>query len=229
LDGGPVRGDSFRLASYLDLDRSVDSLRSEIEAGSPHYLETECRVCRGSIRLARGDLAGGLDDADRALAVARTAGEPQALHPTLAFCGLAALAAGRMQRANEMADALVQGWRQASMNGVNESASGVLLFKRLGRTHEFAAALERVVYPTPWHGAAQAVSSGDPAAAADGYAEIGSVPDEAYARLLAGQELAAAGRRVDAEEQLGRALAFYRSVEAAEYVRIGEQLLATSA
>ncbi len=37
------------------------------------------------------------------------------------------------------------------------------------------------------------------------------------------------GRRAEADEQLHRALAFYRSVGAKRYVREGEQLLAVPA
>ena len=53
--------------------------------------------------------------------------------------------------------------------------------------------------------------------------------EEAHMRLRAAEELAGAGRRGEAEEQLRRALAFYRSVGAAFYLRRGESLLAETA
>jgi hypothetical protein len=53
------------------------------------------------------------------------------------------------------------------------------------------------------------------------------VSDEAFYRLRAAQQLAREGWRTEADDQLGRALAFYRSVGATRYVR--EALLAASA
>jgi class 3 adenylate cyclase len=47
--------------------------------------------------------------------------------------------------------------------------------------------------------------------------------------LRAARELVSAGRRAEADEQLRRALAFYRMVGATRYVREGEALLAASA
>ena len=54
--------------------------------------------------------------------------------------------------------------------------------------------------------------------AADVYAGIGSLPDEADARLRSGRE-----------DQVRRALDFYRSVGATRYIREGKALLAESA
>ena len=60
----------------------------------------------------------------------------------------------------------------------------------------------------------------------DLFGEIGSLPDEALARLRAAEKLVAAGRHAEADEQLARALAFWRSVRATRYIREGEALLA---
>jgi hypothetical protein len=73
------------------------------------------------------------------------------------------------------------------------------------------------------------VAAGRFAEAADGYAEIGSRPDEAFARLRAGERLLAAGRRSEADRQLEQALAFYREVGAAGYLRGGSGLRSASA
>ena len=51
---------------------------------------------------------------------------------------------------------------------------------------------------------------------------------EAEARLHAAEELVAQGCRVEADEQLEQALAFYRSVGATRYVRETEALLAAA-
>ena len=73
------------------------------------------------------------------------------------------------------------------------------------------------------------MASGDFERAAATYARIGSLPDEAYARLRAAEQLVAAGHRVEANQQLERAVAFYRQVRATGYLRAGEELLAASA
>jgi hypothetical protein len=58
---------------------------------------------------------------------------------------------------------------------------------------------------------------------------VGVPPYEAYVRLRAADALVAEGRRSEADEQLGRALAYYRAVGASFYVAQGEALLAKTA
>jgi hypothetical protein len=71
--------------------------------------------------------------------------------------------------------------------------------------------------------------TGDFERAAGIYAQIGSRPHEAFARLSAAESLLADGRRVEGNAQLERALTFYRKVGAIAYIRHGEGLLAASA
>jgi hypothetical protein len=98
----------------------------------------------------------------------------------------------------------------------------------LGRGSELAAALERYSH-VPWARAGIAFAEGKPAEAAEVCAEMGAVTDESYARLAAARTLAAGGNRAEADVQVAPALAFYRSVGATRYVRVGEALLAASA
>jgi hypothetical protein len=79
---------------------------------------------------------------------------------------------------------------------------------------------------TRWLEAATVYVNGNPADAARMYAQIGSQPDEAYARLRAAEELLAADRRGEAEAELNQALDFYRRVGAVRMVREAEALLA---
>jgi len=58
--------------------------------------------------------------------------------------------------------------------------------------------------------------------------EIGSLPDEAYARLRAGEGLLADDRPSEAEAELEQALAFYRHVGATAYAEEAEVLLAAA-
>ena len=91
---------------------------------------------------------------------------------------------------------------------------------------ELAAGIE---HPNPWARAATAVAAGELELAADRYAEIGSRPDEAFARLRAAERLLAAGRRSEANLQLERAMAFYREVRAEGFLRRASRLQVASA
>ena len=211
---------------WREAEKIADEFIASIQAGSPHYMESTCRMVRGLIRLSRGDLAGSVEDTDRGHVVATKAGEPQVLHPMLVVCGVVALAAGNRERASAIADQLVAAWIRFPIRDTFESAIGARLFNDLDRAGDFISSLDRVTYTTPWHEAARGLAAGDPVAAADRYAQIGSLPDEAYARLSAAEGLLATGRRTEAAEQLDLAMAFYRSVGASEFLSTAERLLA---
>lgn len=76
--------------------------------------------------------------------------------------------------------------------------------------------------PFPWIEAVRASALGDYVEAAALLDRIGSLPDEAEARLRAGELLSARGRLDEAAEQLRRARAFYGSVGAAARLRPAE-------
>jgi hypothetical protein len=77
--------------------------------------------------------------------------------------------------------------------------------------------------------AARAVLTRQFAAAGVLFDEMGAQRSAALARLRAAEELVDAGRRAEADEQLRRALAFFRAIGANRYVMRGEALLAESA
>jgi hypothetical protein len=104
-----------------------------------------------------------------------------------------------------------------------------VVLTELGREGELETIVESATVSTRWLDAARTYASGAFGEAADVYAEIGSVPDEAFARLRAAEALVAAGRRPEADAQLQRALTFYRSVGATAYIREAESLFAASA
>jgi hypothetical protein len=83
--------------------------------------------------------------------------------------------------------------------------------------------------PTGWVQAGRLWAIGDLAGAADRLREVGSVPDEAYARVKEAERLVTAGRRAEAEPFLSRALELYRGMGATAFIREAEQLLAPPA
>jgi hypothetical protein len=67
------------------------------------------------------------------------------------------------------------------------------------------------------------------AEAADLYAAIGSVPDQAYARLCAAETFVQGGRRIDANAQLAVALPVFARLRANGWQAEAKSLLAASA
>jgi hypothetical protein len=104
---------------------------------------------------------------------------------------------------------------------------GAIAAERVGRTSELLAVLD-ASDETPWGVATRHYASGRYAEAADGLDAIGDAQTAAHVRLRAAEALAAVGSRVDADAELARAVAFFRSVRATRYLRRAEGLLAAA-
>jgi class 3 adenylate cyclase/tetratricopeptide (TPR) repeat protein len=204
---------------------------AETQVGSPHYMERACRQVRGLIRLARGDLPGALADASTAVGLATQLRDNEALLPALAFSAHALLANGHIEQASARASDLLVEIRDHGVMPTNPDWSGQLaiVLHALGRGGELLELAADASIPTPWLEAAAAIAAGDYQQAAATNAEIGSLPDEAFARLRAAEQHLAAGRRAEANAQLQQALAFYRQVAASGYLRESDALVAASA
>jgi hypothetical protein len=208
---------------------TADGFIRDVEGGRSHYMETGCRHIRGLLKLARGDREAALVDAVRGTEAARLADDPQSLHPALAFEARARVAVGDHARAHALADELIDRWRSQGVRPPHESVDGAWALRELGRTDEFIEVLERARSQTPWHDAARRIATSDLAGAAEGYREIGSVPDEAFARLRAAEELVRAGKRSEADRQLRLALPVFVQLGATAWAAEAEALLAESA
>ena len=198
------------------------------EVGDAHALSRWCLEYRARIRLARGDVAGAVDDAEKSLTLGREAKDPQTLLPALSFAAFALLANGRHEEAAAVTDELVDLEPFAAASGNNAFADLPWVLRALGRNEELLAALERIEVRTPWIDAVAGIARADFVGAADIYADMGALPHEAFVRLRAAEQLVRDGRRVEADVQLARALAFWRSVGATGYIREGEALLAAA-
>jgi class 3 adenylate cyclase len=211
--------------------KGADQFIAESETEASDLAGAGSRLVRGRMRLARGDLHGGLRDADGGMELARVAKEPQVLYPGLAFRARVLLAAGREEEADADASELLAMLAQRGVLPTAPDWSGDLavVLQALERGAELLEPLTDAKTPTRWFEAAAAVAGGDFQRAADLYDEIEALPDGAFARLQAAKRLLAAGRRAEANLQLSQALAFYRQVGATGYVREGETLLAATA
>jgi class 3 adenylate cyclase/tetratricopeptide (TPR) repeat protein len=211
------------LGNWDEAVRVADQFIAEVEAGSPHYQVGECRMTRGAIRLARGDVEGALEDARKGVDFARAAKDAQLVQPTFGFSARAHAVGGERADAEALVDEVLA---TAPMIGMYATDLAWTM-RELGRGDEF---LERAFArqsderePSPWRAAAGAVAAGQLDRAAELFEEIGARPHWAYARLAAAEERGTAGSELD------RALTFYREVEATAYLQRGEALLAKSA
>ena len=192
----------------------------ETEAGTRHFMEGYCRHMRGRICLARGNVAGALDDADIALQQARASNEPQMVYPALAFRARALAEANAGDEAAPLAEELLALWR--SKLTVFPASSWLVdlsyALERLESPDDLLLAADGVAARTPWLEAAVAFSRGDFPVAAELFRRIGSRPDEALSHLRSAEHLVRAGNDVDGRASLELALSFYRSVEASAYI-----------
>lgn len=204
----------------------AEQLIARAEHGASRRPELDGCLVRGWIALARGDLAGAMGYTDRAREFSRAAGDPQNLYPALALRARTLVDAGERAEAAACADELLGLLREQPSLPSFWVLDLAIVLVALGRGRELA----QVGAQTPstrWLEAASAYVEGEPGRAADLCAEIGALPEEAYARLEAASVALVAGRRSDAEAQLGRSLAFYRGVGADAYCRRAEALVAS--
>jgi tetratricopeptide (TPR) repeat protein len=199
----------------------LDRYLAEVESGSPHYLESVARLARAQLRYARGDTAGALEDGERSVAAGRAARDPQALAVLSSYARLL-ISEGRKEEALRLIEELLQ----------TGFVPFHVAYDIAWVIHEVGA--ESASFPLPeqnepWRSLVDALLQGELVEAAGRLGELGLRVDEAQARLRAARDLVAKGNRVAADEQLTRALGFFRPVGATRYVREGEALLAASA
>ena len=225
--------DEFLTGAWTEASTRAEEFLAEVEGGQPHYMEVGCAGTRASqIRVARGDFDGALEDSERVLALQDvrqgSAGALSRLSPyTRASCSRPGGERTRCAHVDEPARASARRARAASCPSGGSPSRSCSALSTAQRSSQ--PALENVKIETRWQSAARAYAAGDFEEAAEHLGDMGARPDEAFARLRAAEAMAAAGRRPEADVQLERALAFYRSVGATVYIREAEGLFAASA
>ncbi|HJS49069.1 MAG TPA: tetratricopeptide repeat protein, partial [Gaiellaceae bacterium] len=209
----------------------LDELIAEFAQGTPHYMEVSCRYYRSLIHLACGDLDGAADDASTFVERAEGIKDPQVLYWARAGAARVFYSVGRpndaeLQVNRLLADVGTEGTHEPAHYWVLDLA--IAMFAT-GRAGDFLERLPALGPSTRWAEAAELWAQGEFERAAEVLEEIGARPDEALARLRAAERLAGSGgRRAEADEQLRKALTFFRSVGATRYIREGEALLAAA-
>jgi predicted ATPase/class 3 adenylate cyclase len=218
---------AYNRGEWDDAIAACESILTTGDGRSP-VGEIDARVLLALMRLARDDPAAA-DDAEAGLSVARTSPDPQTLFPALAAGARVLVENGAVDAGRRLVAELLSRW-EANPSAFASSWLAYLapIVPVVHETGEVLAILEALRLETRWREAALALLRGDAVGAANVYAQIGSLPDEAHARLQAGQALARAGRQAEADEELSRALEFFRRVGAERYVREAEALLPVS-
>jgi tetratricopeptide (TPR) repeat protein len=201
--------------------RHLDGFLEEVDSGAPHYMESTGRAVHALIRYARGDTAGAFEDAERSVAAGRAARDPQALTPLIYHARLL-VEEGRGEEAFALTEEALEGGFLPYYAAYDVASVVCALGAK-------SASLRIPEMNELWRSLADAVLQGRLVEVADRLSVLGLKPDEAHARMGAARELVARGSRAAADDQLRRALAFYRSIGATRYIREGEALLAASA
>jgi len=204
----------------------ADEFVEEGEAGLPHLRLVDARLVRARIRLAAGDETEAVKDSTAGLEFARTAPDPQILFPALALQARLFAVLRLHREADNLLAELLEAWARArAAFPAFWTADLAFAVVELGSSRAFEGAAGTALMNTLWLDASLAFVRREGLLAASLYAKIGSLPDEAYARLRAGEALIEAGRREEGELELGRALAFFRRVGASAYAQQAEALL----
>ena len=176
--------------AWDDAVAAAEELLAGVDGPADYYTLGAFQV-RGWIRLGRADLDGALEDSGRCVALGREVRYPQALYPALALAARVNRTAGDAGAAWDLARELLASWGESTVETAGYwTADLAFALADLDRGQELVDIARRVDAPTPWLEAACAFAAGDAAGAADRYGAIGSLPDEAYARLRAGDERA---------------------------------------
>jgi tetratricopeptide (TPR) repeat protein len=202
------------------LVEQADAMIRMVEQGSAHYNAANPYGRRAMVRLARGDDAGALHDAERALELARPAGDAQVVVPVLAEAAQVHLVTGDDAQALALFDEVLARIRELPRLGFAVYPFHTLawLARSFGRESELETLLSKERAVSRWIPVSQAVLAGDFHRAADLLAEIGAPTWEAFYRLQSGTE-----------DDVRAALDFYRGVGATRYVREGEAMMAATA
>ena len=219
---GNLIDSAFAAGRWEEAERLAANFLEESEQGA-HYADSLALTTRAVIRFARAEVDAALVDTGLAVTLSRRVKDPQAVIPALAADALIHAELGELDLARALLDEIDAGPYIAAVPMAFFAAA------RTGHTEPWRRRVGEFWRKTPWDSAAAAVLDGRLGEAAAIYSEMGAHPFAALAGLRAAEALVAERRRAEANDQLTRALAFWRSVGATRYVREGEELLAASA
>jgi len=215
----------FELGQWDQCARAADEYLAESASLGPHYLDSSVLAARCRLRLARDDVQAALEDQAELLISARQAKDPQMLHPALAISAYILAAAGRAGEGRRILTQLFT----ADVSNLFETFTDCMLAAEMLGLRDEARRWLGTARHSAWSAVALALADQEFARAAESLDSMGAARSAALARLHAAQQLVKAGRTADAEDQLRRALDFFRSVGATRFIREAQALPAESA
>jgi tetratricopeptide (TPR) repeat protein len=220
IETGAAIANRYHWGEWDDALAFADKAGSDVEQGVRIYQSGGIYAFRSLIRLARADDLGAERDAAEAVERTDRQADPQAVSPELAAAAFVFASVGNRQRAHGTVTEALEVMRGARPLGMAVFDSPLLMWAalELGREAELVAEFEREPFKSPWLRASVAIASRDFGAAAEISNGMGALSFEAFFRLQAGDE-----------ENVRRALDFYREVGATRYIREAEEQLAVLA
>jgi tetratricopeptide (TPR) repeat protein len=218
----------FMRGRWGEAHKSADVFIAECEAGSPHTNEPLVREVRTALLLARGDRDGALRDQQRALELGLSRHEPFSRLGSTAIAATNYEELGLHDEARELALLVPPMVRDVGLHGALTRFA--LFADDLGVGDELRAAVAAGAGSSlpAWRTVIEHILASELSSAAEMMESAGNPTIGANLRKHAGLRMLAAGRAAEAQAELDRALAFYRSVDASFYVGEIEAALATA-
>jgi class 3 adenylate cyclase/tetratricopeptide (TPR) repeat protein len=217
IETGSAIADRYHWGRWDEALVYADKATSDVEQGLRVYQSGGMYAFRALIRLARDDEVGAERDAAQAVDRTDPQADPQAVTPELAAAAFVFGSVRNRQRATETVTEALEVLRSQHPLGMAVFDAPLLMWAalELGRERELVEEFEREPFKSPWARTSVAVAARDFGAAAEVCNEMGARSYEAFFRLQAG-----------GEEDVRRALAFFRDVGATRYIREAEERLA---
>ena len=212
--------DWFSLGEWDRALAAADRFILEAET-TPHYLVTVCLRARAGVRLGRGHQSDAVEDAATALTHARGAQHPSNLLAALPFYARCLFESGQLDAADAAINETIAVAATTALNNLEPVDTAIVLCG-LGRHDAFIELAERFTVPSRRVAVGRSIARGELVVAADLLGAVGNRAAEAYLRLMAAEELAAAGQPDRADRQAREAMKFHRSVRATAYLQRAE-------
>jgi class 3 adenylate cyclase len=200
----------------------IEAFDGSAVPGSSHYMESLALDLRARLLIARDEISDALEATAREVEMTRAIADPQALLVAMGTRVTCLREAERIDEAAPLVDEVLSAWSSAeALSGMIAALDLAWTLRAMGRGGELLEILGARSWRPRWFEAAERVLRGDPAGAAEVCRRIGSLPEEAQARLWAAEGLPPDDP--DRAEHARRALEFFRRVDATRFVRRAEE------